>query len=282
MICKWESYLSLLPGWLRNKVRETGAERLLELRLRYGLPVEAITTNGSAWFTEKVCEQDLNYVINMASKYSPWTTSGIGDCYITAEGGHRIGICGQVAVKDDQLTGVTFPTSISVRVSKDFSGIAATACSLKGSILIIGPPGSGKTTFLRDLVRQKSDREEGCIGVVDEKSEIFPKAGRSFVFYPGKRTDVLSGSPKAPGILCVLKNMTPRVIATDEITAKEDCKALLHAAWCGVELIATAHAGSRSDLMTRPVYRDLLSAEIFDQLIIMDRNFGWYKEGLCL
>ena len=83
-------------------------------------------------------------------------------------------------------------------------------------------------------------------------------------------------------ICCALQTMSPSVIALDEITAAEDCTALLEAAWCGVQLIATAHAGSKEELYARKTYEPLVSQGIFDTLITMRTDKTWQKEGFCL
>ena len=94
--------------------------------------------------------------------------------------------------------------------------------------------------------------------------------------------DVLKGCPKEKGIEMVLRSMGPGCIAVDEITAQADCKALLSAAWCGVRLVATAHAGSVKDLLNRPLYRPILESGIFDHVLVMDRDKHWREERVVL
>lgn len=105
-------------------------------------------------------------------------------------------------------------------------------------------------------------------------------AGDTFCFAPGMRTDVLSGCMKKSGIEIVLRTMTPQIIAVDEITAQEDCTALLHAAWCGVTLLATAHAASRLDLERRTIYRTLLEQKLFENLVILHSDKSWLLERM--
>jgi stage III sporulation protein AA len=130
------------------------------------------------------------------------------------------------------------------------------------------------------LIRSRSNRECGCVAVVDERGEIFPYVHDQFCYFPGKQTDVLTGYKKAKGIDAVLRSMNPVVIAVDEITAEEDCRALLHAGWCGVKLLATAHAGNRHDLYCRPVYRPILESKLFDMLLIMSPDKSWRAERI--
>jgi stage III sporulation protein AA len=114
---------------------------------------------------------------------------------------------------------------------------------------------------------------------VDERGEIFPVGD---IFEPGLRTDVLTGCSKAQGVQMALRTMGPTCIAMDEITATEDCQALLRAAWCGVELLATAHASDVIDLRRRPVYRPLVQSGLFSQVIVLNRDKSWHMERMEL
>lgn len=280
MRCAWQTLINLLPVWMREKVDKQGRESLQELRLRIGLPPELILKDNSIWLQRVVVAEDLRFCVNMASKYSPWAASTAGRGFITAPGGHRIGLCGTAIAECGSMTGIRNLTSLCIRVARDFSGIAQKAVCYQGSILIIGRPGSGKTTLLRDLIRQRSDAGTGSIAVVDEREELFPRSQDGICFPAGRHTDILSGCSKACGIESVLRSMGPDTIAVDEITAEEDCKALLHTGWCGVKLIATAHAGCRQDLHNRPIYRPIIESQLFDTLLIMKPDKTWYAERI--
>jgi len=100
MRCAWQEYLRLLPNWMRRDVDAIGSIQLQELRLRTGLPPELVLGNHSQWLNRNVSSEDLQYVINAASQYSPWAAATASDGYITAAGGHRIGICGDAVVEN--------------------------------------------------------------------------------------------------------------------------------------------------------------------------------------
>jgi stage III sporulation protein AA len=217
--------------------------------------------------------------VNIATEYSPWTAGTAAYGYVTTLGGHRIGICGEAIIYDGKMRGVRRISSLCIRIARDIPFSCNYPESLCGSVLIIGRPGSGKTTLLRDLIRKRSDSGQH-ITVIDEREELFPRTKSGFGFTTGACTDVLSGCPKSTAMEAVLRCMGPDVIAVDEITAAEDCSALLHAGWCGVSLLATAHAGDKYDLFNRPVYKPILDARIFSSLIILKPDKSWTAERI--
>jgi len=279
MTCAWQPLLQVLPPQLRGAVDTVGRDKLQELRLRLGMQPEMVMQDGNKCLSGIVNQEVLQFVVNAACRYSPWTATTAADGYITAKGGHRIGLCGEVTIKGGTMAEVNRVTSLCIRVARDFPGIAAGAPK-SGSVLIIGRPGSGKTTLLRDLIRMRSDCGKGSVAVVDERGELFPDYQGNPCFLPGARTDVLSGCHKRQGIELLLRAMGPTTIAVDEITAEEDTIGLLHALWCGVDLIATAHAGSITEFMKRPVYRPLIDSHVFETVLVMQPDKRWKEERL--
>ena len=146
------------------------------------------------------------------------------------------------------------------------------------NILIISPPGCGKTTLLRDIIRQVSDGNSygvgQSVGVVDERSEI---AG-SWQGLPqndiGMRTDVLDGCPKTRGMLLLLRSMSPGVIAIDELGGEEDIRALRMASFCGTGLLATIHGEGIRDVEERFLQKGLWEKDMFDIYVILGKEQG--------
>lgn len=273
MMCAWDALLGILPRWMRQDVDELGRYGMQELRLRQGSPPEIVSREGSIWLEQNCTREDIGFCVQSASRYSPWTAESVQRGFLTAPGGHRMGLCGLALYRGGRMTGIREITSLCIRVARDYPGIAEAAPGT-GSVLILGSPGWGKTTLLRDLIRIRSENEQ--VGVVDERGELFPDG-----FDTGKRTDILRGCRKGDGLDRLVCTMGPGCIAVDEITSEEDCKALVQAAGCGVTLLATAHAGSRQEFISREIYRPLWEKNIFQWMILMgpDKNYRTERMG---
>lgn len=281
MKCMSNELYCILPQKLRGAIAKDELPKLQEIRLRIDKPVSLLTDAGIKWLELTATGEELAFVINAASRYSPWNAVTSASGFLTAPGGHRIGICGDAVTDKGKVQGIRTPTSICIRVAKEFPGIGR-AVDLRDSVLIIGPPGSGKTTLLRDLIRRICQENRGAVSVVDERGEIFPHTGGRSCFQSGNTVDVLTGCPKPQGIDMVLRAMGPEWIAVDEITAAEDCQALIQAGWCGVKLLATAHAAGLNDLMQREVYRPLVQTKLFRYAVVLRRDKSMTLERMML
>lgn len=273
LISGWKELLKILPRQIAAEMDPYRSAGPQELRLRLNRQAVLVTATGEQILQSVVTAEDLTYCVNAATKYSPWAAATTAEGFVTAAGGHRIGICGEAVGQGSAFKGLRDFHSLCIRIAADHKGIAGVLPSLQGNILIIGPPGSGKTTLLRDLIRELSKKEN--VGVIDQRWEIFP-AG----FDPGIRTDILFGCDKAKAADMLLRTMAPDTIAMDEITRQADCEALIKAAWCGVRLIATAHAANVSELRRRGVYAPLVQSGIFSQCVILQKDKSFRTERL--
>ena len=275
MICAWKQLLSVLPQEIGTQVDCAGRETMQELRLRLNAPPEMVTCSGSVWLKGTVKKEDLSYVVNSSSRYSPWCANTMTRGYITAPGGHRIGICGDAVLHCDVSGSFQRITSLCIRVARDYPGAADRILDTWRSILIVGAPGWGKTTLLRDLARKIATDRVVC--VVDEREELFPEG-----IQRGKRMDVLHGFTKPQGMDMVLRTMGPDYIAVDEITGEADCQALIQAANCGVRLLATAHASGMQDMRQRILYQPLLDRKIFQTIVFLQKDKSYCVERVVM
>lgn len=272
MRCAWKELLDVLPQWMRAEVDRQGRQNMEELRLRLNQPPELVFAQECHYLKQDITAADLSFVVNAASRYSPWTAESAAQGYLTAPGGHRIGLCGEAIVHDGKITGIRNLRSLCIRIARDYPELGQGINLKNKSSLILGAPGWGKTTLLRSLLRQLAEQE--TVAVVDERKELFPQG-----FSAGKRMDILTGCRKADGIEMLLRTMGPSYIGMDEITAKEDCEALLHAANCGVNLIAAAHASSIEDFRNRTAYHILQESHLFKQIILLHADKTWSLIG---
>lgn len=257
-----------------------GAE---ELRLRAGWPMTALVEGAERPLGgSPVRPAELEQLVEIASRASLHTVlDQIRRGYLTLEGGHRIGLCGEAVLREGEIHALRTISSANLRVARQVKGAAAPVLGglcpngRLSDTLILAPPGLGKTTLLRDLIRSVSEGE-GCVplrvSLADERGEIAALYNGLPQLEVGRRTDVAEGCPKAQGLMLLLRAMNPQVLAVDEITAPEDVKALTTAAGCGVTLLATAHGTGRTDLERRPLYRPLLEEGLFRFLVRIRRE----------
>lgn len=295
-----DSLLQLFPMEKRVFWRTVAGacDQIQEIRLRSNKPITLIM-DGREFFLDKdgrivdnpglgyrAESEEINALLNHICHYSLYAFEDeVRQGFITVPGGHRVGIVGQVVLeKDGSVRTIKHISCINIRIAHQIYGAADKVLPHiydKGRLkntLIVSPPCCGKTTLLRDMIRQISDGNAYgpgmCVGVVDERSEI---AG-SYQGIPqndvGMRTDVLDACPKALGMMLLLRSMSPRVIAVDELGGEEDMQALHMAASCGSRIIATVHGADLEDVVRRFKTAGRSLEQLFDCYLILARERG--------
>lgn len=276
----YEKALELLPRRLLTECSCIPASEAEEFRLRAGRKAAVLIGGTEIPISDVLTEtRDIDWVIERATNASVHTAqSSIAKGFINCSGGIRIGLCGTGIIDDGKVTGMRGICSLAIRIPHEIRGcgqaaidrIKAEPC---GSVLILSPPGYGKTTFLRECIRQLSDSGKR-VSVADERGELAAVHRGAPQFDLGNASDIMSGVPKAQAVMMLLRAMNPQIIAMDEISSPEDVEAAETASGCGVRLIATAHAADKSELCSRPVYRRLLELGVFKNAVVIENRCG--------
>ena len=263
---------------------------LQEIRLRIGQPVTVLYQNEElilpTMYSEKkrLGKQEMKETIEHISNYSLYAYEHeLKQGFITIEGGHRVGMAGQVIMEGGKIKNMKYISSINIRVSHEVLDCAnkifpyITYNKQMYHTLIISPPRCGKTTLLRDVIRQISDGNrwiKGCtVGVVDERSELGGCYLGVIQNNLGMRTDILDRCPKADGMIMLIRSMAPQVVAVDEIGAKEDVHAIEYAMHCGCKMLATAHGDSMEEISKKPIFEKLIREKRFERYVILSNRY---------
>ncbi len=293
-------YISPEVSSILIKLPENFKNRIEEIRFRNENPLMVCYEDKDFLITEKgtICEDNRrSFIISkehiyktfqLISSYSIYAfEEEMKSGFITLKGGHRVGIVGKVVYGQDGIETIKNISSLNLRIAKEKIGVSNKVMKhiikYPNSIyhtLIVSPPKCGKTTLLRDIIRNISNGMPGMgfkglkVGVVDERSELAGMYDGTPQNNIGIRTDVLDGCYKKDGIQILTRAMSPDVIATDELGASTDIIVINEALKVGVKLIATVHGDNWDDLLTRNNLRQLIEERIFERIIFLDNSMG--------
>ena len=279
--------LKYFPKELKEKVIMHPLNKLEEIRIRLNKPVALKIGQDEKILNYIIDSKDIMQILQHICDNSIYSYQNqICEGFITIAGGHRVGITGNVVIKDGKVTNISYISSLNFRIAKQIFGCSKMALQYILDIenntiyntLVVSPPGRGKTTLLRDIVKNISDGipEIGFkglnIGVVDERGEIAAMHKGVEQNELGIRTDVLDNIPKSIGLKMLIRSMNPRVIVADEIGKKEDVEAIEYGVCSGVKGIFTAHGENIQDIIANPVLNRLYNDKIIERILFLDKN----------
>lgn len=253
-----------LPERIRNLLGGISMENLCEVRLRRGMQLGLFYTDGMYYITPKgrlttnytegiiAGERDIERGLELITKSSVYAYEDeIKNGFVTIDGGHRVGICGEVVTNCGEISHIKKVQSLNYRIAREIIGAAngimdrVVSDGVIKNTIIVSPPMCGKTTLLRDIARQLSLMGKR-VSIVDERHEIAACTDGIPAFDLGANCDVLSGASKSEGMLFMLRSMSPDVIITDEIGGDDDFNAILEIKKRGVRIVTSIH-GEQGD-----------------------------------
>lgn len=269
---------------LQSYINDNTYKELEEIRIRVDRPVILKFNSKEIKLSYRSSTQDILEIMQFLCENSIYSYQNqICNGFITIKGGHRVGLTGNVVVKDGKVININYISSLNFRVAKEVIGAADELLKHilnvdKNTIyntLIVSSPGVGKTTILRDAIRQISNGIPNCnfkgitVGLVDERGEIASMYKGSPQNDLGLRTDILDNISKAEGLKMLIRSMAPKVISTDEIGSEEDINAIQYGITSGVKGIFTAHGDSFEKIRLSPVFEKLLNLHMFEKIVFL-------------
>ena len=294
-----EQLIRLFPVSMREAIRRSGIfeKQLEEIRVRVNAPLMFLTAEGELFLKGNILadkldnqctyitSEDVRQMCMFMSKYSLYAyEEEIRKGFLTVEGGHRVGVCGQATCEAGFIRRMHPISYLNIRIARERKGCASGIfpCLMENdqflNTLILSSPGVGKTTLLRDVIRLLSDGGENAkgrkVGLVDERSEIAGCLRGIPQNDVGIRTDVLDCCPKAEGMMLFIRSMAPEVLAVDEIGGAQDMEAMQYAMRCGCQIVATIHSRDLEELMQKPGWKEYVRAKLFERYVVLSSTEG--------
>ena len=221
--------------------------------------------------TKEEIENTLSKIC-LGSLYAYKETIASG--YVSLNGGIRVGVCGRATVENGKILGVYDISELSIRLPHSIEVSSQEICDIifqnrrLHGILIYAPPGIGKTTLLRSLIKGiSSGRHALRTAVIDTRGELcFGLDNKSLL------VTVLSGYPKKLGIEIAVRSLNAQILVCDEIGNESEASSIIDAHGCGVPLVATCHGGSVEEILHRSGINKLHKEKIFGYYIGIERK----------
>lgn len=284
------SIYNYFPDRIKNIIEKEvrdNIDLLEEIRLRVSKPIVLKFNLYESILSCVITKEEILNVLELMCENSIYSYQReIAQGFITLKGGHRVGITGSCVMQDEKVTNINYINSLNIRICRQVvdssKNIIEYILNKKENniynTLIVSPPGCGKTTILRDIVRQISNGIEKInfnginVGVADERGEI----GSLFKGIPqndvGIKTDIIENVSKDIAIKMLVRSMAPKVVVADEIGSKDDIIAINYAMCSGCKGIFTTHGSNFEDITLNETINNLIKKKVFEVIIFLDKK----------
>ena len=260
------------------------AEELQEIRMRAESPIILKLRERDLILQYNITQAEILQIVERLCENSIYAYKNqICEGFITVKGGHRVGLTGSCVIENGKIINVKHISSLNFRIAREVLNCSTRVLrevidienkSIYNTILV-APPGRGKTTMLRDIIRRLSNgideinfKGKTC-GVVDERGEIAAMYKGIPQNDVGIRTDIIENVEKNQGIHMLIRTMAPEIIACDEIGSKNDVEAIHYALYSGVKGIFTMHGKNIEDIKNNKQIYELIENREIQKVVFL-------------
>ena len=269
--------LEYLPQFIIKELKKFNISDINEIRIREDTRISVLLNGVNYKLNVKASRKDIEEIVYKACQYSIYSyEEDIKNGFITTNRGERIGLAGEFVIRNNCIIAIKNFSSLVVRIPKEIDGFSSDFYKKVydyDSLLVVSKTGAGKTTFIRDLIKNLSNDNVGDIVVIDERNEIASK-NNQYYFNLGENVDVLTYSNKSYGFFQAIRSLNPSYIITDELMSLDDSNGVIRAVNSGVKVIATVHASSVSGLNKITFIKPLIENKCFSLFVYIENDKG--------
>lgn len=277
----YKQYEKVIPKRILYEIETKGIRlsEITEIRIRKGQNVLVRKKQGFMILSPVTDEEIEDYFLKLC-QYSPYAyKEELNECYLSFEGGFRIGICGQMSEGEGDRKTLRFINGINIRFHNQWRGVSNPYLQYLSqdmtiiNTIIVSVPGGGKTSFLRDLIRNISngtkEMKEHQVSLIDERNEISGLYLGRPQLDVGRNTDILSYEKKSLGMIRMIRSMAPEVLAFDELGEETEYEIIKRAFYSGIRIVCTIHGKDYTGLLSNRKLMELFDSGMLQRIVYL-------------